>query len=246
MKIIRTSNYDEMSKMAAQILEEDIINNPQITLGLATGSTPTGLYSELIKKYNEGKISFEKIKTVNLDEYVGISPDNKQSYNYFMKENLFNKIDIKEENTYIPNGLVENLEQECQRYNEIINDMPNRVQLLGIGSNGHIGFNEPADSFQEGTNVVDLKQSTIKDNSKKYFDGDENSIPKKAISMGIDQIMSADKIVLIASGKNKSKAIYDAICEDVSPNCPASIIKQHPNVTIIVDEEAAQLLPKDI
>lgn len=243
MKLIRTTDYDEMSKVAADILTEDIINNPRITLGLATGSTPTGLYSELVKNYKEGKISFKDIKTVNLDEYIGIGPDHPQSYNFFMKMHLFDKIDINIENTNIPNGLADDLDKERKRYDTIIQSLPNRIQLLGIGSNGHVGFNEPSVSFQKGTNVIDLKQSTISDNAGKYFDGNEEIIPKKAITMGIDQIMAADKIILIASGKNKSQAIFDTICGEISPNCPASIVREHPNAIIIIDEEAASLLP---
>lgn len=239
MKIIITKDYKELSSVAANIIEKLIQQKENSILGLATGSTPIGLYEELIQKYNEGKISFKNVTTVNLDEYIGLSGDHNQSYRYFMNNTLFNHIDINKDNTYVPNGKAENLNEECTKYENNIDSLGGiDLQILGIGTNGHIGFNEPSSKLELYTHIEDLTESTIHANSR-FFDSIED-VPTTAISMGIGSIFKAKEIVLLASGESKAKIMKSLEDSVISPLIPASFLKLHPNVTIIMDEEAAK------
>jgi glucosamine-6-phosphate deaminase len=243
MKIMGTKNYAEMSKNAANIFAAEIVHNPKIVLGLATGSTPIGMYQELVKKYRKGFISFRDCKSINLDEYCGLGKDDEQSYVSFMNKNLFEQVDIKEENIHIPNGLNENAEEECERYDKLIQTLEGAdIQVLGIGNNGHIGFNEPEDEFKSKTRQVDLTESTIEANTR-FFDSKEE-VPTKAYTMGIKGVMEAKKILLLASGSAKSEAILKMITGPITPSVPASILQLHPDVTIVADEEALEKLRK--
>lgn len=241
MKTIICKNYDEISKVTSNLICNEINKKPDITLGLATGSSPIGTYKELINLYNEGKVDFSKVKTFNLDEYYNLSKSNKQSYDYFMKENFFNHINIDLNNTHIPNGLANDIETECKEYDlSILNNGGIDLQILGIGSNAHIAFNEPSDTFKIGTSLVDLTQSTIQANSR-FFEKIED-VPTQAISMGIGSIFKAKKIILIASGKSKAEAIYKTLNEDINPQVPSSILQLHNDVTLILDEDSASML----
>lgn len=240
MKITIAKNYDEMSKAAAEIVTSVIENNPHAVLGLATGSTPIGLYENLIESYKQGKLSFKDIKTVNLDEYVGLDLSDDQSYAFFMRDKLFDHIDIDLNNTHIENGKAKDKQEECERYNRLLEELPPDVQILGIGSNGHIAFNEPGTSFDSVTHIVDLTESTIKDNSR-LFDSID-CVPRQAFTMGIKNILNAKKIVILASGANKAKAVYKLIAEEVTEELPASILKTHNDCTLICDEAAAELI----
>lgn len=241
MKTIICKNYDEISKVTSNLICNEINKKPDITLGLATGSSPIGTYKELINLYNEGKVDFSKVKTFNLDEYYNLSKSNKQSYDYFMKENFFNHINIDLNNTHIPNGLANDIETECKEYDlSILNNGGIDLQILGIGSNAHIAFNEPSNTFKVGTSLVNLTQSTIQANSR-FFEKIED-VPTQAISMGIGSIFKAKKIILIASGKSKADAIYKTLNEDINPQVPSSILQLHNDVTLILDEDSASML----
>ena len=241
MRIIIAKNYEKMSQKAAGFIASQMILQPTSILGLATGSTPIGTYQKLIELNHEGVIDFSKTKTFNLDEYLGISPENPQSYYHFMQENLFNHINIKPDQTHIPNGQAESIDAECLSYEKAIQDAGGiDLQLLGIGSNGHIGFNEPSEYFEAITHKVKLTQETIEANSR-FFEKIED-VPTEAVSMGTRTIMRARKVLLVASGASKSQAILDAICGPITPQSPASILQLHPNVTFILDIEAAALL----
>lgn len=240
MKIIVAKNYDELSEAAYGVIKEVVLSNPQAVLGLATGSSPLGIYKRMAEECTEGKVSYKEVKTVNLDEYVGLPPTHPQSYRWFMKTNLFDKIDVLPENTHVPNGCAADLAAECKRYDELLEKLPRNVQLLGIGNNGHIAFNEPGSPFDGGTRIVELDKSTIVANAR-FFES-EDEVPKKAISMGIKGIMASEKIVLVASGSNKAEAVR-AMCKGpVTEACPASILQNHPDVTVVLDEEAASKL----
>ena len=240
MRVIITENYEEMSKKAGEIVVEIVKNNPSAILGLATGSSPIGMYDYMVDAYKNKGVSFAKISSVNLDEYVGLESDDKNSYAYFMAENLFDRVDIDKKNTYLPNGKAEDKQAECDRYNALLENMKQDVQVLGIGSNGHIGFNEPGTSLSSVTHVVDLTENTIKDNSR-LFD-DISQVPTQAFSMGIKNIMNAKSIILLASGKNKAKAIKGLVNGEITVDLPASVLQLHPFVTVIVDKDAASLL----
>lgn len=241
MKVIITKNYEEMSKVAGDILAEQIKNNPESVLGLATGSTPIGLYKHLIELNKKGIISFKTINTVNLDEYVGLEPTHDQSYRYFMNTNLFDHVDIDKNNTNVPSGIAKDFDAECERYENVIKNLGGiDIQLLGIGNNGHIGFNEPDDHFAKLTHVTGLTKSTIEANAR-FFEK-ENDVPTKAISMGIKTIFGAKKILLVASGESKAQTIFDTVNGEITPNVPASILQLHSDVTIVCDEAAAKLL----
>ncbi|QIB27612.1 glucosamine-6-phosphate deaminase [Caloranaerobacter azorensis] len=241
MKVLIVKDYEEMSRKAANIVASQIILKPDSVIGLATGDTPKGMYRELIKLYNNGDIDFANIKTFNLDEYYGLPKENPQSYHYYMMENLFKHINIKKENIYIPNGMAENIEKECEEYEKKIQQAGGiDLQVLGIGRNGHIGFNEPDLKFEAKTHLVELDEDTIKANSR-FFNSIEE-VPTKAISMGIKTIMHAKKIILLASGKEKAEAIYKAVKGEITPKVPASVLQLHPDVILIADEEAASLL----
>ena len=237
----KVNSYDEMSKTAYSILKEVVISNPKATLGLATGSTPIGLYKEMIKDYENGVVSYKDMLSINLDEYVGLPVEHPESYRSFMNANLFNHIDIKKENTNVPNGLAEDVEKACEEYSKFIETHPIDVQILGIGGNGHIAFNEPGTSFDAKTHLVELKEKTRIDNAR-FFDGDINKVPTHAVTMGLKDIMSAKKIILLASGANKAQAVKDMIEGEMSTYCPASILQSHPDVVVICDEEAGALI----
>ena len=237
MKIYKTKNYEEMSKKAAHIIASQVILNPDCVLGLATGSTPVGTYKNLIEWYNNGDRDFSQITSCNLDEYRGLSGEHDQSYRYFMNHNLFDHVNIRKECTYIPDGLEEDSDKAARDYDQIIADQGGiDLQLLGLGHNGHIGFNEPADEFPKGTHVVDLTESTIQAN-KRFF-ASEADVPRQAYTMGIGTIMSAKKILVVVSGEDKAEILNKVINGPITPQVPASILQLHPDVTIVADEAA--------
>ena len=240
MKVIVTENYDEMSKKAAEIIIDVVKKNPNAVLGLATGSSPIGTYQNMIKDCKENGTSYKNVSTVNLDEYVSLNADHDQSYAYFMRKNLFDGLDIDQNNTNLPCGVAPDLAKECDRYNALLAKLVPDVQVLGIGSNGHIGFNEPNTPFDSVTHIVDLTESTIKDNSRMFASIDE--VPKQALSMGIKNIMQAKSIVMVVSGKNKAIAVKGMVNGEITPEVPASVLQLHPFVTVICDKEAASLL----
>ena len=240
MKVIITENYQEMSEKASKILIDIVKNNPNAILGLATGSSPIGTYQNMIKDHQENGTSYKNVRTVNLDEYVGLTANHDQSYAYFMRTNLFDSIDIDLKNTNLPCGSASDLQKECDRYNALLENMQQDVQVLGLGSNGHIGFNEPGTPLSSVTHLVDLTENTIKDNSRLFSSIDE--VPKQALSMGIKNIMQAKSIVMVVSGKNKAQAVKGMVQGEITTDLPASVLQLHPNVTVICDKEAASLL----
>lgn len=238
MKLIVEKDYDSMSKKAAAILAEEIKANRNITLGLATGSTPVGMYTELIKKYESDELDFSNVKSINLDEYVGLNGNHPSSYRYFMDENFFDHINIDKENTHVPDGKADNLETATKEYDKLIKDIGGiDIQIVGIGTNGHIAFNEPAEELSVGTSVVALTENTISDNSRFFDKIDE--VPKTAITMGIGSILKARKIILLASGENKREIIKRMLENNtVTTQLPVSFLLLHPDLTVIVDEAA--------
>ena len=240
MKVIITENYEEMSKVAADLIINIVKNNPYAVLGLATGSSPIGTYDNMVKDHLENGTSYKNVRTVNLDEYVSLSADHDQSYAYFMRKNLFDRVDIDLANTNLPSGVAPDAQAECDRYNALLDTMKQDIQLLGLGSNGHIGFNEPGTPFGSVTHLVDLTENTIKDNSR-LFDN-INDVPRQALSMGIKNIMQANFILMVVSGANKADAVYGMVKGDVTPDLPASVLQLHPNVTIVCDKAAAAKL----
>lgn len=232
MKIITANDYNDLSRKAANIISAQVILKPTSVLGLATGSTPIGTYKQLIKWYEIGDIDFSMVTSVNLDEYCGLSGEDEQSYRYFMNTNLFNHININKEKTHVPNGLAIDKEQECIDYDKMIQDLGGiDIQLLGIGHNGHIGFNEPNIKFEKTTHIVDLDKSTIEANARFFNNIDE--VPKQAITMGIKSIMHARHVLLIANGPDKESIIKKALFGPITPDVPASILQLHPNLTVI-------------
>lgn len=243
MKILLAKDNAEMSKKAAKILAAQIYMKPKCVLGLATGSTPLMMYQELIRMHKEEGLDFSEVTTFNLDEYIGLSEQSENSYHYYMHKNLFNEINIKPENINIPNGMAEDITKECQNYEKRLAKAGGLdLLILGIGKNGHIGFNEPDIKFETKTHKVQLDQDTINANAR--FFGSVEEVPKYAISMGIGTIMQARKILLLASGKNKAEAVYKMVHGVVTPDTPASILQLHPDVTISLDYEVAELLDK--
>ncbi len=240
MKVIVTENYDEMSKQAAKIMIDVVKSNPKAVIGLATGSTPLGLYAEMIKDHKQNGTSYKDITTVNLDEYAGLDVTSDQSYVYFMRHNLFEGLDIDLKNTNIENGKAEDREAECERYNKLLDKMRQDIQVLGIGSNGHIAFNEPGTPFESTTHIVDLTESTIKDNSRLFASIDD--VPRQAFTMGLKNIMNAKRVLILANGKNKAKAVYGLVKGPKTTDVPASVLQDHPNCILICDKEAAALL----
>jgi len=235
MKFITTDTYEKMSRQAANIISAQVIIKPDSVLGLATGSTPIGIYKQLIEWYNKGDIDFSQVKSINLDEYVGLDGTNDQSYRYFMNNNLFKYVNIPMENTFVPNGCADDLEAECKAYDARIKKHGGiDLQLLGIGLDGHIGFNEPDDFFVKDTHVVDLDESTIKANSR-FFES-EADVPRKAVTMGMVSIMQAERILLVANGANKKEILEKAFFGPITPKIPASILQLHPNITVIYSE----------
>ena len=242
IKVIKVKDYDEISEKAFEVMHELISAKPDAVLGLATGSSPIGLYKLMIKDHKENGTSYKDVRTYNLDEYIGLDRNHPESYYSFMHRNLFDELDIPEENIHIPSN-VGDIYENCENYNRMLDEANIDLQILGIGSNGHIGFNEPGTSFDSVTHIVDLKESTIKDNAR-FFDNDISKVPKQAITMGISNVMSAKKILLVASGENKASAIQATVMGPVTENVPASVLQNHPDVIIIVDEEAAGSLWK--
>ncbi|GIO24332.1 glucosamine-6-phosphate deaminase [Oceanobacillus sp. J11TS1] len=241
MNIIKAENYKEMSQIAAKYLTEQVSAKPNSVLGLATGSTPEGLYEEIIHRYNKGEISFKDVTTYNLDEYVGLANDNDQSYYYYMHKLLFDHINIKEEQAYLPNGDAADLQEECIRYESSIQAAGGiDIQILGIGLNGHIGFNEPGTPFSSKTHIVDLDESTREANARFFKSIDD--VPKQAITMGIDSIMQAKRIILLVSGSQKAEALERLVNGPVTEDFPASILQKHSDVTIIADQDATSKL----
>lgn len=236
MKYIEVDNYEELSKIASNIIASQVILKPNSVLGLATGSSPLGIYGRLIKLYKSGDVDFSKVKTVNLDEYMGLTSDNEQSYRYFMNQNLFEKINIDLRNTYVPNGLCKDVKEECELYDKRIQELGGiDIQLLGIGLDGHIGFNEPDDVFVGDTHLVDLTESTIDANSR--FFNDREEVPKRALTMGMKSIMQARKIIIVANGEQKKEILEKAMFGEITPLVPASILQLHPDVTVIYSKE---------
>lgn len=237
MVICKAKDYKELSRKAANIISAQVIMKPNCVLGLATGSSPVGTYQQLIEGYEKGDLDFSEVSSVNLDEYRGLNPENDQSYRYFMNTNLFDHINIDKTRTFVPNGLEPDADKACADYDKIIEEMGGiDLQLLGLGHNGHIGFNEPADAFTKGTNCVDLTQSTIEAN-KRFFES-EDDVPRQAYTMGIGSIMRAKKILVVVSGEDKAEILKKVVEGPITPQVPASVLQLHPDVVIVADEAA--------
>ena len=237
MKIYKAKDYKDMSRKAANIISAQVIMKPNCVLGLATGSTPIGTYDQLVEWYNKGDLDFSEVTTVNLDEYKGLPRTNDQSYYYFMHQHLFDRVNIDPERTNVPNGMEPDAEKECGRYEELIRSLGGvDLQLLGLGHNGHIGFNEPGEAFEKETHCVDLTESTIEAN-KRFFEKEED-VPRQAYTMGIGTIMRAKKILLVASGEGKADIIAKAFTGPITPEVPASILQLHNDVTVVCDKAA--------
>lgn len=237
MKIYRAKDYNDLSRKAANIISAQVIMKPNCVLGLATGSTPLGTYKQLIQWYNKGDLDFSEVTTINLDEYKGLSPDNPQSYHYFMKKNLFDHININQENTFLPDGEEEDTDLACEAYNNIIKQSGGiDLQLLGLGHNGHIGFNEPGNTFELETHCVDLAESTIEANQR--FFKTLKEVPRKAYTMGLKTIMQSKKILIVVSGEDKAEIVHDAFLGPVTPEVPASILQLHKDVILVADDAA--------
>ena len=242
MRIYQAEDYKAMSRRAANIISAQVIYKPNCVLGLATGSSPIGTYKQLIEWNKAGDLDFSAVRSVNLDEYAGLTPDHDQSYAYFMRHNLFDHVNIDLANTNVPSGV--NGDGECQRYDKLIADFGGiDLQLLGLGVNGHIGFNEPDDHFSLGTHKVTLTEST-RDANKRFF-ASIDEVPKKAYTMGIGTNMGAKMILVIANGDAKAQAVHDMCFGPVVPSCPASILQLHPNVVVVADEAALALCPAE-
>lgn len=240
-KIIRTEDYEDMSRLAAQKIIGKVRENPKVVLGLATGSTPEGLYMHLVRDYKTTGTSYQEVRTVNLDEYIGLDRDDKNSYFTFMREKLFNYIDVNINHTNIPNGIAPNMEEEAIRYENYIHEIGGVDMLvLGIGHNGHIGFNEPGTSFKSRTHIVKLAESTRNANARYFNTVDE--VPTHAVTMGIQSIMDSKEIILLASGASKAEAIKRLLYGEISEEFPASALRLHKKVTIIADQDALQLI----
>ncbi len=243
MKIIETKDYADMSRKAANIIAAQMITKPECVLGLATGSSPIGTYDNLVAMYENGDLDFSGVTTVNLAEYKGLTRDNAQSYYYFMHEHLFDCVNIDADRTNVPNGMEADAEKECKRYEEFIKSLGGvDLQLLGLGHNGHIGFNEPAPVFEKETHCVNLTESTIEANKRFFASADD--VPRQAYTMGIGTIMRAKKILLVASGEDKAEIVAKAFFGDVTPEVPASILQMHPDVTIVADAAALSKIPR--
>lgn len=240
MKIIITDNTEELAQEALKVMLDVVKTKPDAVIGLATGSSPIGLYQAMIADHVNNGTSYKDIKTVNLDEYVGLDIDSDQSYVYFMNDNLFKSIDVKPSNTYLPNGMADDMSKECSRYTQTLNSMPQDIQVLGIGGNGHIGFNEPNTPFDSTTHIVELEECTKLDNARFFASIDD--VPTHAITMGISNIMDAKKILVVANGANKADAVYAMIKGEVSEKCPASVLQRHKDVVVVIDQAAASKL----
>ncbi|MEH7072547.1 glucosamine-6-phosphate deaminase [Neobacillus drentensis] len=237
MKIIEVNDYQQMSTTAAEYIIEKVVQNPSIKLGLATGSTPIGTYQRLIEDHRKNGTSYQKVTTFNLDEYIGLAGDNQNSYRYFMDHQLFNYIDINNAKTNIPSGMAADLQEECNHYEDLLTKHSGiDLQILGIGSNGHIGFNEPGTSFASKTHIVELASSTIQANAR-FFNRIED-VPTQAITMGISTILKSKEILLLVSGEEKGEALFRLVNGEIHESFPASVLKNHPCVTIIADKAA--------
>lgn len=237
MQIVKAKDYDDMSRKAANIISAQVIMKPDCVLGLATGSTPIGTYKQLIDWYTKGDLNFERVTSVNLDEYKGLGADSDQSYRYFMNTNLFDSINIRKERTFVPDGLEPDSDKACSMYNQIISDVGGiDLQLLGLGHNGHIGFNEPSDNFEKQTHCVDLTASTIEANTR-FFEKAED-VPRQAYTMGIQTIMQARKVLVVVSGADKADILKKVVEGPITPQVPASILQLHNDVTIVADAAA--------
>ena len=243
MQIYKATDYKDMSRKAANIISAQVIMKPNCVLGLATGSTPIGTYQQLIEWYKKGDLDFSDVTTVNLDEYKGLPRTNDQSYYYFMHQNLFDQVNINPENTHLPNGMEPNSEKECARYESLIHSLGGvDLQLLGLGHNGHIGFNEPGEAFEKETHCVDLQERTIEANKRFFAYADD--VPKQAYTMGIKTIMQTKKILVIVSGEDKADIVAKAFFGPVTPAVPASILQMHNDVTLVGDEAALSKIPR--
>lgn len=237
MRVYCAKNYEQASRTAANIISAQIIMKPDCVLGLATGSTPIGTYEQLIKWYEKGDLDFSKVKSINLDEYKGLTAENDQSYRYFMNTHLFDSVNIDKKNTFVPDGTESDSEKACRDYDEIIRSHGGvDLQILGLGHNGHIGFNEPADDFAKGTHCVKLTESTISANARFFASMDD--VPKEAYTMGIGSIMQAKKIVVIVSGEGKKDIVKKAFLGPITPQVPASVLQLHSDVILVGDEAA--------
>lgn len=237
MKIYKAKDYKDMSRKAANIISAQVIMKPNCVLGLATGSTPIGTYDQLVEWYNKGDLDFSEVTTVNLDEYKGLPRTNDQSYYYFMHQHLFDRVNIDPERTNVPNGMEPDAEKECGRYEELIRSLGGvDLQLLGLGHNGHIGFNEPGEAFEKETHCVELTESTIEANKRFFASADD--VPKQAYTMGIKTIMQAKKILIVVNGENKADIVERAFFGPVTPEVPASILQLHNDVTLVGDKAA--------
>lgn len=237
MRIYREDDYCAMSRRGADILAAQLLLRPDSVLGLATGVTPMGMYRELVEKNHRGELDFSRVRTVNLDEYVGLAPDHEQSYRYFMQRNLFDHVNINPDATHVPDGRARCMAAECRRYDQLIEDLGGiDLQVLGIGRNGHIGFNEPGDEFPLGTHVAELADSTIDANARFFASRDQ--VPRKALSMGIRSIFQARRILLMVSGREKADIVAAALKGPVTPRVTASVLQLHPDVILVGDREA--------
>ena len=242
MKIIRTKDYADMSRKAANIISAQVIMKPNCVLGLATGGTPVGTYEKLVERYNEGDLDFSEVTSVNLDEYRGLPKEHPESYWSFMHKNLFDHVNIRPEAIHLPDGTNPDAADACAKYNEIIHSVGGiDLQLLGLGPNGHIGFNEPGEAFELETHCVDLTPATIEAN-KRFFDGNEDLVPKQAYTMGIRTIMQARKVLMVVNGAGKAEIVKKAFFGPVTPEVPASILQLHPDFILVGDEEALSLI----
>lgn len=240
IKIVRARDYKDMSRKAANIISAQVILKPDCVLGLATGDSPIGTYQQLIDWYNKGDVDFSQVRTYNLDEYYGIADDDPQSYHYFMNKYFFSQVNIDPANVHVPAGSNTDVEDACSSFDKMVAEAGFcDLQLLGIGRNGHIGFNEPDDVFSKGTHCVDLTESTIEANSR-LFEREED-VPRRAYTMGVQTIMNARSILVVANGDKKAQAVYDMCFGPVTPKCPASILQLHTNVTVVADDEALAL-----
>lgn len=240
MKIIKARDYSELSELAAREVIELVRAEPRAVLGLATGSTPLGLYAELVRDHRERGTSYALSRAVNLDEYAGLPPTHPQSYAYFMERELFSHIDIDPENTHIENGIATDEEAECERYNALLSTLRQDIQILGIGSNGHIAFNEPGTPFDSCTHTVDLAESTVRDNSRLFASIDE--MPRRAFTMGLSNIMNARRILILASGESKADAVRELVLGEIREEVPATVLRRHPDCTLICDGEAGKYI----
>ena len=244
MRLIKAKDYQEASRQVANIISAQVILRPDSVLGLATGSSPIGAYQQLIEWYNKGDVDFSRVRSVNLDEYVGLAPSHEQSYAYFMHHNFFDSINIKPENVHLPDGLDPDAEGQGEKYDALIRSLGGvDLQLLGIGRDGHIGFNEPCGEFVKGTHCVELTQDTREANAR--FFGSVDLVPKTAYTMGILDIMQARRVLMIATGSSKAAIVKDAFWGPVTPQIPASILQLHPDFTLVADEEALAMVNQE-